>query len=193
VVFRRERAKTRPCTRADWPGSSSTVTRPISITPQNFGVVRWVCPWPHASGKLLSVAAYPPPTIMHPHSDVHWGERFYREVAQRCDQVVPMLYDTGIFLRQPYRGLVRDWTREVLSWARGTPVLLGLPAYDDRGVGYHDPDVENLAESLAGVHAGLAAPGELPEHYDGVAIYSEWTMREADWHVLRTQYLRQGG
>ena len=38
-----------------------------------------------------------------------------------------------------------------------------LPAYDDRGVGYHDPDVENLAESLAGVHAGLASFFALPE------------------------------
>lgn len=142
------------------------------------------------SENLVSIAAYPPPTLLHPHSDVHWSEGYYRQIASRCHQLVPMLYDTGLFVRQPYRGLVSAWTREVLEWSSGSSVLLGLPAYDDRGVGYHDPDVENLTESLAGAHAALASYGSLPETYRGVALYSEWTLRDADWQTLRERFSR---
>lgn len=140
-------------------------------------------------GKLLSVAAYPPPSLLHPHADVHWNESFTRAVASRCHQLVPMLYDTGLFLRRPYRGLVRAWTREVLAWAGSTEVLLGLPAYSDRGVGYHDPDVENLEESLLGVHEALTGYASLPEHYAGVALYSEWEMNDAKWETLSERFL----
>ncbi|NUP11083.1 MAG: hypothetical protein HOW73_33985 [Polyangiaceae bacterium] len=145
-----------------------------------------------APGKLLSVAAFPPPSILHPHSDVHWGERFYRDIAARCDQIVPMLYNTGLFLRQPYRALVRDWAREVLAWCGPTEVLLGLPAYGDNGVGYHDPDVENLDDSLLGVHEALSQFEVLPEHYRGIATYSEWTMTDEAWQSLRACFVRNG-
>jgi hypothetical protein len=33
-------------------------------------------------GKILSVAAYPPPTIWHPFPEVHWDESYFRQVAQ---------------------------------------------------------------------------------------------------------------
>lgn len=138
--------------------------------------------------NLLSIAAYPPPTLMHPHGDVHWSESYYREIASRCHQIVPMLYDTGLFVRQPYRELVAAWTREVITWSEGAEVLLGLPAYDDRGVGYHDPDVENLADSLAGIHEGLASFAARPETYRGIAVYSEWAMNERDWQIWRERF-----
>jgi hypothetical protein len=34
-------------------------------------------------GKLLSVAAYPPPTRWHPYPEVHWEADYFREVARR--------------------------------------------------------------------------------------------------------------
>lgn len=37
-----------------------------------------------------------------------------------------------------------SWTQEILEWSLDTEVLLGLPAYDDEGVSYHYPEVENL-------------------------------------------------
>lgn len=137
-------------------------------------------------GKILSVAAYPPPTRWHPFPDVHWGETYFREVAKRCDQVVPMMYDTGIRWQKPYRNLMKDWTTEVLAWSEGKQVLLGLPAYDDAGTGYHDPLVENLPNALRGVHAALA--DGLPPGYAGVSIYSEWEMDDEDWRVLREEF-----
>jgi hypothetical protein len=140
-------------------------------------------------GKSLSVAAYPPPTRWHPYPDVHWEEDYYREVARRTDQLAVMMYDTSLRAPKLYRWLMAEWTREILAWSAGTPVLLGLATYDDAGVGYHDPEVENLAEGLRGIHAGLEAssPGQA---YQGVALYSEWEMDEAEWQYLREHFLK---
>ena len=137
-------------------------------------------------GKVLSVAAYPPPTRWHPFPEVHWGEAYFREVAKRADQIVPMLYDTSLRWQKPYRKLMVDWTKEVLAWSEGKQVLLGLPAYEDAGSGYHDPKVENLTNGLRGVHAALE-DGK-PANYAGIAVYSEWEMEAGDWEVLEQEF-----
>jgi hypothetical protein len=63
-----------------------------------------------------------------------------------------MMYDTSLRFQKPYQHLMASWTREVLEWSGTTDVLLGLPAYDDPGVKYHYPHVENLKNSLLGIH-----------------------------------------
>jgi hypothetical protein len=140
------------------------------------------------AGKLLSVAAFAPPSLLHPFDDVHWSEAYYREVAKRAHQLVPMLYDTSLHFVMPYRGLVASWAQEVLEWSEGCEVLLGLPAFDDRDVGYHDPEVENLEHALAGVHAALHELPDVPATYRGVAIYADWTMDEAKWRILSDRF-----
>lgn len=142
-------------------------------------------------GKVLSVAAYPPPTIWHPHEEVHWDEPYFREVAKRVDQLAPMMYDTAIRRGKIYRHLMMNWTREVLSWAGDTEVLLGVPAYDDTGVGYHDPKVENLKNAIRGINSGLGNPDNLPANYSGIAIYSEWEMDADEWRFLETEFERK--
>jgi hypothetical protein len=139
-------------------------------------------------GKLLSVAAYPPPTRLHPYTEVHWDEAYYRALAERVDQVVPMMYDSGIGASKPYVWLMGRWTGQVLAWSAPRETLLGLPAYDDRDTGYHTPDVENVANGLAGVHAGLARFDALPAHYQGVALYSEWETDDAEWALWRERF-----
>lgn len=74
-------------------------------------------------------------------------------------------------------------------------LLLGLLAYwlwtpgvRITDVGYHHPDVENLSNALAGVRAALAEHKTLPPAYRGVAIYSAWTMSDADWRELREAF-----
>jgi hypothetical protein len=141
-------------------------------------------------GKALSVAAYPPPTRWHPHPEVHWDEAYYREVARRADQLAVMMYDTSLRLEKPYRHLMASWTNEALDWSAPSQVLLGLPAYDDAGSGYHHPDVENLRSGLSGIHAGLARRDPLPANYQGIAIYSEWEMDESEWNVLRDGFVQ---
>ena len=141
-------------------------------------------------GKILSVAAYPPPTMWHPVKDVHWDESYYREVAANADQMAVMMYDTALRFGKIYRSLMADWTRQTLAWSGGKQTLLGVPAYDDAGAGYHHPEVENLENALAGIHAGLGGSGAPPAAYGGVAIYSEWEMDEAEWGLLKRSFNR---
>ena len=141
-------------------------------------------------GKLISVAAYPPPTWWHPYEEVHWRERYFREVARRCDQLAVMMYDAGQRNPKTYQHLMADWTREVLAWSEGTPVLLGLPTYDDTGVGYHNPEVENLRNALMGIHRGLWRT-KLSTNYQGVAIYCDWETSENEWSYFRKHFLNQ--
>jgi len=141
------------------------------------------------AGKRLSVAAYPPRTRWQPTMEVHWDETYAGAVAARVDQVVVMMYDTGLHSSKLYEQLMKNWTREVLAWYAPDQVLLGVPAYDDAGVEYHDPATENLAHGLAGVHAGLAP---MPGNYAGVAIYSEWQMTPEKWKIYEERFQRAG-
>lgn len=141
-------------------------------------------------GKLLSVAAFPPPTIWHRYPNVHWDEEYFAAVSQRADQVVVMMYDTGIRVPKLYQSLMASWTRKVLDWPANTQVLLGVPVYDDEGVGYHFPSVENLRGALLGIHAGLSRYAELPSNYQGIAIYCEWEMDDKEWDYLSRHFSR---
>jgi hypothetical protein len=141
--------------------------------------------------KIISLAAYPPPTILHPFPEVHWEETYFREVARRVDQITPMMYDTAIKLPKFYQNLMRQWTHEVLKWSGDTEVLLGIPAYDDAEVGYHIPEVENLPNALLGIHAALSTYSTLPNNYSGIAIYCEWEMERHEWEYLRKAFIRE--
>ena len=140
------------------------------------------------AGKLISVAAYPPPTRWHPFPDVHWDERYFREVARRSDQLAVMMYDAAQHIPKAYQQLMADWTGEVLAWSEGKDVLLGLPTYRDADVSWHDPKVENLTNALWGIHRGLLRR-TVPAHYQGVAIYSDWETDESEWLYLREHFL----
>jgi hypothetical protein len=142
-------------------------------------------------GKALSVVAFPPPTIWQPFSEVHWKRPYFEEVSRKADQMVVMMYDTSIPFEKFYQYLMASWTKEILVWAGNTTVLLGAPAYEDIGVGYHDPKVENLKNALMGIHAGLASFSTLPKNYQGIALYSEWEMDENEWDYWRRYHLRK--
>jgi len=132
-------------------------------------------------GKVLSVAAFPPPTRWHPFAGVHWDENYYRAVSRHADQIVVMMYDTALPAAKLYRALMASWVRQVLAWSEGSAVLLGVPTYDDADVGYHHPRVENLRNALAGIHAGLVGYPTLPASYQGVAIYLGWETDADEW------------
>lgn len=141
-------------------------------------------------GKLLSVAAYPPPTRWQPVPEVHWDETYFREIARRCDQLAVMMYDTSIRHAKPYRQLMSSWTREVLDWSGNTPVLLGVPAYADADSGYHDPAVENVLNALRGIHGGLSAFPSVSVNFQGAALYSDWEMDATEWATWQREFLR---
>ena len=139
-------------------------------------------------GAIISIAAYPPPTKFHPFPEVHWDEAFFREVAKRSDQLVPMMYDTSIAMPKVYTQIMSNWTSQILDWSKGTEVLFGVPAYEDANVGYHDPKVENLSSALRGVHASLASNKNLSNNYSGVALYSDWVMNQEKWQVFKEEF-----
>jgi hypothetical protein len=138
--------------------------------------------------KILSVAAYPPPTILQPTLNVHWEKNYFEKVAREVDQMAVMMYDTSIRFQKLYQHLIASWTREVLEWSGSTEVLIGVPAYDDEGVDYHYPHVENLRNSLLGIHAGLTQYSSLPKNYKGIAIYCDWEMEPEEWQYLMQNY-----
>lgn len=132
--------------------------------------------------KILSVAAYPPPTRWHPYSNVHWDLPYMKEVALRCDQLAAMMYDTAIPLEKFYIKLMSNWTRELAATANSADcqLILGVPAYEDADVGYHHPRVENINSALRGISAAGCAG-----HFSGIAIYCEWEMTPEKWQIWR--------
>ena len=140
-------------------------------------------------GKILSIAAYPPPTRWHPFPEVHWDESYFRQVASRCDQLAVMMYDAGQRIPKTYQKLMADWTVEVLNWSERKSVLLGVPTYEDAGVDYHHPQVENLTNALLGIHRGLSRQS-LVTNYQGIAIYCEWETSDVEWAYLREHFLK---
>lgn len=193
---------------AKWRASFiASIVNLLSDHPRLAGVQLNIEPWPSGDedclllleelkqalpeGAILSVAAYPPPTRWQPSPEVHWDEAYFREVARRCDHLSVMMYDTSIPLEKPYIALMTKWAKQVIDWSEGTPVLLGMPCYEDTDVAYHNPDVENLANALLGIHAGLDQAGP-PDHYRGVALYSLWTMDQDEWDTLDRYFLSAG-
>ena len=137
---------------------------------------------PVMAKKTLSVAAYPPPTRWHRFPDVHWQISYINRVARHCDQLAVMMYDTAIPLEKFYVKLMTDWTRQLAGAVRSTgcKLLLGIPSYEDAGVGYHHPRVENISSALR----GIAASDRLGR-IGGIAIYCEWEMDENKWQCWR--------
>ena len=131
--------------------------------------------------KTLSVAAYPPPTKWHQFPSVHWELPYLTRVAKNCDQLTIMMYDTAIPFEKFYIKLMTDWTSQLIKSVAGkSELLLGIPAYEDAGAGYHHPRVENINSALRGISAA-----EFLYKVNGIAIYCEWEMTEAKWQSWR--------
>lgn len=135
---------------------------------------------------ILSVAAYPPITPLHPYRDVHWSLEYTRQVCLVADEVAVMAYDTALASPGAYERLVAQWTRELLATLPspsegGCEVRMGVPTYEDDEP-YHRPEAENVEHALRGILYALAQD-PLPRPLDGVAIYASWTTDAREWGV----------
>ncbi len=131
----------------------------------------------------LSVAAYPPKTLLHPFDEVHWSLEFLAEVCIISNDLAVMGYDTALRARPLYRGLVQDWTTDLARTLKtpaegGCTWRMGVPAYSDDEP-WHDPAVETMDEAIRGIQAGLGP--EAPSNFRGVALYASWTASEEEW------------
>ncbi len=130
---------------------------------------------------LVSVAAYPPTTPLHPYPDVHWSDAFLTNVCAHADDVSVMAYDTAQTTPEAYSALVRTWTTELATdFVQPPPGLdeavagvtgekpaadlpnarctwrVGVPDYDDDKP-WHRPEAETLAAALQAYNAAKHA------------------------------------
>ena len=133
---------------------------------------------------ILSIAAYPPTTPLHPFPDVHWDLDYTTQVCAIADDLAFMAYDTAQTEIPVYTGLVRDWTLQLAQTLPppdqgGCTWRIGLPAYEDDEP-YHHPEVETIGAAIDGVNAALSTI-PAPAGFRGVAIYASWTTDDAEW------------
>lgn len=138
--------------------------------------------------KLISVTASPPPTKWHPYPELHWDQNYFKSVARETDLLAVMLFNTSVRWAKLYQAILSQWTVESIDWAGDTKILLGLPTHDDTGIKFHDGNVENLKNSLRGIHAGLSYYEKLPGNYQGIALYGEWATDQNEWNYLKTHF-----
>lgn len=112
----------------------------------------------------------------------------YLNVAQYADQLVAMVYDTGIDSPWLYRLLLREQTIWLSQILEGKELFIGLPSYDE-GVGFN-PVAENLGNGIVGVTSGLNNIRSEEENFAGVAIYAYWEMDEAEWGAMRDLWIK---
>jgi hypothetical protein len=132
---------------------------------------------------LLSVSAIRPGPVALPITrNFIWTAPYYRRLAAATDQVVVMMYDTGLPTVALYRRYVA-YAARLLATTLGphsqTRVLFGVPTYDESGL-MHRAGVETLENALLGVVAGLRGTGE-GGTFEGVAVYAEWTTDAEEW------------
>lgn len=136
--------------------------------------------------RVLSIAAYPPPTPLQPVGEVHWELPFMREVCRNVSELAVMAYDTGVTSAEAYEALLAGWTQDLAKTLPapkegGCEWLMGISAYDD-DMDYHRPDVETIEHSLKGVMRGLNQIA-MPPGFRGVAIYASFTTDDMKWGI----------
>ena len=145
--------------------------------------------------KILSIAAYPPPTRLHQYKTVHWSMEYYSQMAPYVDQMAVMMYDTAIKYDKFYVSLMTSWTKQLLNNSElqkyNVKLLLGLPAYNDAHTAYHNPKVENLKNALLGINNALNSQKNLKKNYQGTAIYCEWEMDSDKWKIYQKNFLKK--
>ncbi len=130
--------------------------------------------------KILSIAAFKPYFIRNP-DGIYWDSKYYRKVAQYCDQMVVMAYDTNLSHKISYLLYLKYTIRKVLlamkSLENPPEILIGVPAY-------HPKDkpaakVENLKISIRAT-ASIINSMKSSEVFSGIAIYSLWRLDQEE-------------
>jgi hypothetical protein len=141
---------------------------------------------------LLSVAA--PILVPGVQGRFGWTEGYFARVAQNCDQIAVMAYDTAFVLPRAYVWLVRQQTLRITqAVAAGDPtcrVLIGLPTYGDaNSLPSHHAHAENLRLGLKAVREGLSDPRAVQAAFEGIAIFPEWETDADEWAEYRRYWV----
>jgi hypothetical protein len=117
---------------------------------------------------------------------VFWTAPYWRTVAQHCDQIALMGYDTAMPTKRMYERFLGSQVAQCCKALEGTRcrLMVGVPTYGDR-TRSHDPAVENLSVALRGVARGLQKTTVVAP-FQGVAVYAAWTTDDTEWNTLAT-------
>jgi hypothetical protein len=113
----------------------------------------------------------------------------YENVAKYADQIVVMVYDTGIDNDWLYRWIVSEQTIRVTNLLDDKEVFIAIPAYEDLKDGFN-PEVENVENGLTGIIKGLNNFRSEEDNFSGVAIYPFWEISEEEWGIYEKFWLK---
>jgi hypothetical protein len=120
-----------------------------------------------------------------------WTSYYYAAVAAKVDQVVAMIYDTGMPAAGLYTLTVKQETANILDAVRSArhppQLLIGLPTYTGDSTWFHS-SAENMGTGLSGVVAGLNSNRDTSA-FTGVAIYRYASTSDADWQTYDRVWL----
>lgn len=121
-----------------------------------------------------------------------WLADYYREIAQRVDQVAVMTYDSGLPLPFLYRWWVDMQVVHLSQALGGIPVdlFVGIPASEEWTL-THWPNAENMTSGLLGMIDGLSDPDAVPSAVTGVAIYPYWEVDANEWLSYHALWLNK--
>ncbi|WP_433511093.1 hypothetical protein ACQP2T_45690 [Nonomuraea sp. CA-143628] len=144
--------------------------------------------------KLLSISTpqiEPYPLIRLPARavighDKYWSSGYFREAAERVDQVAIMTYDSLTPLQSLYGGYVVRQATLALDLVPETKlVLVGAPAYHDHGLAWSDA-AESVAMAAQGAKLALTEHGRRERF--GLALYVDFAATEEDWREYTTEW-----
>lgn len=110
-----------------------------------------------------------------------WTPSYLRQVAECCDQIAVMSYDTAMPTPRLYSRYVAWEASRACEALAGTHcrLILGVPTYPDR-TWTHMPSAENMESALLGIRVGVERAGNR-SCFQGIGIYAEWTTTVAQW------------
>jgi hypothetical protein len=121
-----------------------------------------------------------------------WDSDYFSKVAESCDQIAVMGYDTGAYFPRLYVWLMAKQAVEVSrAVTAGNPkcrVLIGVPSYGT-GLASHNPRAENIGLALRGVRKGLASVETRREALSGVAVFADYTTSRDEWLTYERLWL----
>lgn len=115
-----------------------------------------------------------------------WAQSYFREVAERADQVAVMSYDAPTPLESLYGGYVAQQTELALQVTPPeTDLLMGLPSYHERDLMHR---AETVDAAVRGVRLGLTREDRERERF-GVALYVDYGATPEDWRSYRSAWV----
>jgi hypothetical protein len=121
-----------------------------------------------------------------------WRADYYREIANRVDQIAVMAYDSHATFPLWYE----QWMHFQVVYLTNSlsessaDLFIGIPTSEEHSSA-HDPAVENMQTGLRGFIAGLNDSDTQSERIAGIAIYPYWETTEDEWQTYSKLWLGQ--